>query len=92
METFTGHNSDSYTGQGKIWEIAKRHNDESRKHTFDRHGNMLNKEVTNNEGENEIVAKLTHKEMLKRKCIKHETLNVSRRKVSKEEYKPVGLL
>ena len=26
---FTGSNADSYTGQGKIWEIASRHNKKS---------------------------------------------------------------
>jgi hypothetical protein len=31
MEQFTGSNSDSYTGQGKIWEIAKRFNQTSKK-------------------------------------------------------------
>ena len=31
MEQFTGANEDQYTGQGKIWEIAKRHNDESKR-------------------------------------------------------------
>ena len=56
MQTFSGHNSDSYTGQGKIWQIAKRFNDESRKHIFDRHGNKLTKEVLNKHYEREVVA------------------------------------
>lgn len=92
MHTFTGHNSDSYTGQGKIWQIAKRFNDESRQHIFDRFGNKLTKDVLNKFYEKEAIANCSREEMLKRQRMKHETLNVSRRKVSKEEYKPVGLL
>lgn len=92
MHTFSGHNSDSYTGQGKIWQIAKRFNDESRKHIFDRHGNQLTKEIFNKHNEREVSAQYPREEMLKRQCMKHETLNVSRRKVSKDEYEPVGLV
>jgi hypothetical protein len=92
MQVFTGHNSDSYTGQGKIWQIAKRFNDESRKHIFDRHGNKLTKEVLNKHYELEVVAQYPREEMLNRQCMKRETLNVSRRKVSKDEYEPVGVL
>lgn len=29
INPFTGSNADSYTGQGKIWEIAKRFNEKS---------------------------------------------------------------
>ena len=30
MSTYFGSNNDPYTGSGKIWEIAKRHNDKSK--------------------------------------------------------------
>lgn len=92
MHTFSGHNSDSYTGQGKIWQIAKRFNKESREHIFDRHGNKLTKEMLNKHYEREVVAQYPREEMLKRQCLKHGTMNVSRRKVSKDEYEPVGLV
>lgn len=92
MQTLSGHNNDSYTGQGKIWQIAKRFNDESRKQVFDRHGNQLTKEVLNKYNAREVVAQHPREEMLNRQCMKHETLNVSRRKVSKDEYEPVGLV
>ena len=92
MQTFSGHNSDSYTGQGKIWEIAKRFNDESRRHIFDRFGNKLTADTYNKYHEKEVTAKLTRGQMQERQCMKHKALNVSRRKVSKEDYEPVVLL
>jgi hypothetical protein len=79
-------------GKGKIWEIAARFNKESEEHTFDRHGNKLTKEVKNRKGEPEIVSRVTFDEMRKRRCLKYKTLNVSRRVVSEEEFKPVGSL
>lgn len=92
MQTFSGHNSDSYTSQGKIWQIAKRFNQESREHIFDRHGNKLTTNCKNEHGLKDVAPKYPREEMHSRQCLKHETLNVSRRKVSKSEYKPVGVL
>lgn len=92
MQTFSGHNSDSYTGQGKIWQIAKRFNKESREHIFDRHGNKLTAPCKNERGLKDVTPKYSREEMLKRQRMKYDTLNVSRRKVSKDEYEPVGLV
>ena len=89
---YTGSNVDSYTGQGKIWEIASRFNGDSVKHRFDRFGNQLTTEKTNKQGEKEIYANFTAEEMQKRQCMKHKTLNVTRRSVEKKDYEPVGLL
>lgn len=92
MQTFSGHSSDSYTGQGKIWQIAKRFNDESRRHIFDRFGNQLTADAYNKYHEKEVTAKLAREQMQERQCMKHKTLNVTRRQVSKDEYEPVGVL
>lgn len=87
-----GGNCDTYTRNGKMWVIAKRFNKDSTKHSFDRHGNQLTREVVNKKGRKEVVACLSHDKMLSRQCLKVKTLNVSRRQVSKSEYKPVGVL
>lgn len=92
MNTFTGSNTDTYEGSGKMWEIASRFNSESRKLKFDRFGNPLTKEVVNALGHKEIVNLYTVSEMKKKECAKSDTINVSRRKVSESEYKPVGVL
>lgn len=89
---FTGANTDTYQNNGKMWEIASRYNKESEKHLFDCFGNQLTKEVLTRNNELEVVAKYSAKEMKERQCLKHKTLNVSRRKVSESEYKPVGIL
>lgn len=92
MTTFTGNNTDTYEGHGKMWEIANRFNAESRKMKFDRFGNVLTKEVINTLGHKEIVDLYTVSEINKKQCAKSDTINVSRRKVSESEYKPVGVL
>ena len=92
MTTFTGNNTDTYEGHGKMWEIASRFNAESRKITFDRFGNALTKEVINALGHKEIVNLYTVPEMNKKQCAKGDNINVSRRNVSESEYKPVGVL
>lgn len=86
--SFTGQNTDTYSNNGKIWEIARRFNRDSEKHIFDRFGNQLTKVITNQKGLPEVVAAYARGEMLSRQLPKNKTLNVCRRKSDGKDYQP----